>query len=186
MKTIMKTIFKTTTLLLLLVNSCVYGQRGIGTNTPNASAILELASTTKGFLLPRLTSAQRDAISPVAAGLTVYCTDCGNGQISVYNGASWSFPNLVPGAPTIDTVTAGSGQATVAYTAPTDNGGIVITRYTAISNPVGFTGTLFQAGSGTITVEGLSSGTDYTFTVTATNAKGTGPASDPSNSVTPL
>lgn len=97
------------------------------------------------------------------------------------------WPPLVPGAPTIGTATAtGSARATVSFTAPASNGGSVITSYTATSSPGGITGTLNQAGSGTITVTGLTTGTSYTFTVTATNAVGTGPASAASNSVTPV
>lgn len=91
----------------------------------------------------------------------------------------------VPGAPTIGTATAtGQTTATVAYTAPASNGGSVITSYTATSSPSGGTGTLSQAGSGTISVTGLTASTSYTFTVTATNAIGTGPASAASNSIT--
>jgi hypothetical protein len=74
--------------------------------------------------------------------------------------------------------------ATVAFTAPVDNGGSVITSYTATSTPDSVTGTLSQAGSGTITVTGLSPSTSYTFTVTATNAIGTSAASAASNSIT--
>jgi hypothetical protein len=93
----------------------------------------------------------------------------------------------VPGAPTIGTATATGGTtATVAYTAPANNGGSVITSYTATSSPSGITGTLSQAGSGTITVTGLTANTAYTFTVTATNAVGTSAASAASNSITTL
>lgn len=48
---------------------------GIGTTTPNASAQLEIASTTKGLLLPRMTSVQRTAIAGPVAGLIVFDTD---------------------------------------------------------------------------------------------------------------
>ena len=93
----------------------------------------------------------------------------------------------VPGAPTIGTATqTGPTTATVVYTAPASDGGTAITSYTATSSPAGGTGTLSQAGSGTITVTGLTTNTSYTFTVTATNAVGTGPSSAASNSVTPI
>jgi uncharacterized protein (TIGR02145 family) len=74
----------------------------------------------------------------------------------------------------------------VAFTAPVSNGGSVITSYTATSSPGGFSGTLNQAGSGTITVTGLTPGTSYTFTVVATNAAGNSVASSPSGAVTPF
>lgn len=91
----------------------------------------------------------------------------------------------VPGAPTIGTATqTGATTATVVYTAPASDGGTAITSYTATSSPSGGTGTLSQAGSGTITVTGLTGGTSYTFTVTATNAVGTSAASAASNSIT--
>jgi hypothetical protein len=94
-------------------------------------------------------------------------------------------PITVPGAPVIGAALPGAGQATVSFTAPASNGGSVITSYTATSNPGGFTGTVNQAGSGSIVVTGLTNGTAYTFTVTATNEAGTGTASAASNSVTP-
>jgi hypothetical protein len=86
----------------------------------------------------------------------------------------------VPGAPTDVTAVAGNGQAMVSFTAPASNGS-PITRYTVTSNPGGITAT---GTASPIIVTGLSNGTAYTFTVTATNAVGTGPASAPSNSVT--
>jgi len=51
------------------------GNVGIGTNSPNATAILDLNSTTKTFLPPRMTEAQRDAISSPGVGSVVFNTD---------------------------------------------------------------------------------------------------------------
>lgn len=67
-------------------------QQGIGTETPNASAALDISSTTQGFLLPRLTYAQENAISNPVAGLVIWCSDCGQplGEIDVYNGTAWT------------------------------------------------------------------------------------------------
>jgi hypothetical protein len=70
----------------------------------------------------------------------------------------------------------------VTFAAPTSDGGSAITGYTATSSPGGFTGT---GTASPITVTGLPALIAYTFTVTATNVIGTGPASSASNSVTP-
>jgi hypothetical protein len=91
------------------------------------------------------------------------------------------------GAPTIGTATAtGTTTATVSFIAPTSNGGSTILSYTATSNPGNITATVTQAGSGTISVTGLSPSTSYTFTVTALNSVGASSASTASNSITTL
>lgn len=89
----------------------------------------------------------------------------------------------VPQAPTIGTATdLGTGTSvSVAFTANA-TGGSAITGFTATSSPGSITGT---GGSSPITVNGLTAGTAYTFTVTATNANGTSAPSAASNSVTP-
>jgi uncharacterized protein (TIGR02145 family) len=116
-----------------------------------------------------------------AYAFTVTATNAnGIGQAS--SASNSVTPSTVPGAPTIGTATAGNAQATVTFTAPVSNGGSAITGYTATSSPGGFTGT---STASPITVTGLTNGTAYSFTVTATNANGTGPASSASNSVTP-
>jgi hypothetical protein len=90
----------------------------------------------------------------------------------------------VPGAPTNASATAGSQQASVSFTAPSDLGiPASITGYRVTSSPGGFTAT---GASSPITVTGLTNGTAYTFTVEAQNAAGYGPASSASNSVTPF
>jgi len=94
----------------------------------------------------------------------------------------WPIPSRIPGAPTIGTAVALNASANVAFTAPADLGIPATVTYTATSSPGGFTGT---GASSPVTVSGLTNGTSYTFTVTATNSFGTGPASAASNSVSP-
>jgi uncharacterized protein (TIGR02145 family) len=66
------------------------GNVGIGTSTPNASSQLDISSTTKGFLPPRMTASQRQAIANPAAGLMIWCTNSGTiGEWQGYNGYSW-------------------------------------------------------------------------------------------------
>jgi hypothetical protein len=76
---------------LLVVISFVNAQIGMGTTTPAASAALDVSSTTKGLLPPRMTEAQRSAIASPDTGLLVYCTDCGTngGEPQFYNGIAW-------------------------------------------------------------------------------------------------
>jgi len=102
---------------------------------------------------------------------------------SASNSVTPVAPSTAPGAPTIGTAYAGTAQAVVTFTAPVSNGGSPITGYTVTSVPGGLTAT---GTASPITVTGLTNGTAYTFTVTATNAISTGVASSASNSVTPL
>jgi hypothetical protein len=87
-----------------------------------------------------------------------------------------------PGAPRTVKAVAGNGAATVSFALPASNGGSAINSYRVTASPGGATA---SGISSPITVSGLTNGTTYTFTVKATNAHGTGPASVPSNAVTP-
>lgn len=78
---------------------------GIGTSTPNSSAILDITSTNKGLLIPRMTTAQRTAIATPAKGLMVFDTD--NNSFWYYNGSAW----------TAITGTGGSGSLSLPYSA---------------------------------------------------------------------
>lgn len=85
----MKTIF---TLCFVFMVSFIYGQNGnvgIGTATPNASAMLDVSSTAKGMLIPRMTTAQKNAIASPASGLLIYQTDSTTG-FYYYSGSTWS------------------------------------------------------------------------------------------------
>lgn len=76
---------KTFLTILVLVYSLGQAQIGIGTTTPNASAILDITSTSKGLLLPRLTTAQRDAIASPVSGLMVFNTT--TNKVNIFVGA---------------------------------------------------------------------------------------------------
>lgn len=77
-----------TLLLAAALPTLALAQVGVGTSTPDASAALEVASTTKGFLPPRMTAAQRGSINQPAIGLMVYQTD-GTAGVYVYDGSNW-------------------------------------------------------------------------------------------------
>jgi len=73
---------------------------GIGTNTPHPSAALEVNSTNSGFLPPRMTFAQRNAIVNPTQGLIIYCTDCdSSGQPQFFNGTKWC--NMLGGSASV-------------------------------------------------------------------------------------
>lgn len=83
-------------LTCILLSTTAFSQVGIGTVNPDASAVLDITSTTQGLLPPRMTAAQREAIATPAQGLMMYCTNCGtNGEAQIYNGTAWV--NLVGG-----------------------------------------------------------------------------------------
>lgn len=74
------------TLFLLFAMLHGFAQVGVGTDNPNQSSALDVESTTKGFLPPRLTQVQLLAITSPAEGLLVYCTDCSTKGIYVFDG----------------------------------------------------------------------------------------------------
>lgn len=92
-------------ILVLLLPISTYAQTGIGTTTPDASAQLEVSSTTKGFLPPRMTAEQRDAIIDPADGLVIFQINGDSGlyvrvsgawvKINISNGSDnyWSLDN---------------------------------------------------------------------------------------------
>jgi hypothetical protein len=78
-----------TLLAAVLLTATTYAQVGINNENPDASAALDITSTTGGLLVPRMTETQRDAIIPAATGLMIYQTD-GTVGFYYYNGSSWA------------------------------------------------------------------------------------------------
>lgn len=152
-----------------------------------------LSATADSGLTPVFTSATTGVCTITSGGgltfvatgtCTINANEAGNGTYLPAAQVSRSFTvnAVVPGAPTASTATAGNTQATVTFTPPVSNGGAAITGYTLTASPGGATTT--GAGS-PITMTGLTNGTSYTFTVSATNSVGTGAPSAASNAVTP-
>lgn len=78
---------------VLLLPSFVFSQVGVGTTNPDASSILDITSTNGGVLMPRMTTAQRDAIVNPARGLIVYNSDTNTLNINAGSAATplWSI-----------------------------------------------------------------------------------------------
>lgn len=172
--------------------STIYEQSSLNTSVsatdPDGTSIVYSSSNLPGWInlnssTGTLTGTSPDLASDTTYSFDILASDGVNSSTRSFNVVANIFS--VPSAPTIGTVTISGTTATVPFTAPTSNGGQTITSYTATSSPGGLTGTLNQSGSGSITVSGLSNGTAYTFTVTATNSVGTSQPSATSNSVTP-
>ena len=107
----------------------------------------------------------------------------GNGPVSVATSAVTIL--AVPNAPTAVSAVAGVNSASVSWTAPAEDGGSAITGYTVTSSPGGLTCLPQNLETLSCYLNGLTNGTDYTFTVVAINAIGTSAASVASNSVSP-
>jgi hypothetical protein len=117
--------------------------------------------------------AGRVMTAPWTATFTVPATGGGGG----------TPPPGVPAAPSGVRASAGEHSATVSWTAPAANGS-PITGYLVTVDPSGRQIAVAPDVS-SLLIDGLTPGTRYTFTVAATNAVGTGPASDPTPGVTP-
>jgi RHS repeat-associated protein len=90
-----------------------------------------------------------------------------------------------PGAPTNVPAQAGAAQASVSWKPPSDTGSAPLTGYVVTASPGGRTVEAAPDATGAV-VNGLDPGIAYTFTVTASNKIGAGPASKPSLPVTPV
>jgi hypothetical protein len=143
------------------------------TYTPSGGAPTSVAtgSTAPSFTLGSLTNG-------TSYGVTVTATNAvGTGPDSAPVNAT---PDAsVPSAPQSVSAVAGDGTATVSFAAPVSDGGSAVTGFTVTAS----TGEVVPAAGSPVVLTGLANGTTRTFTVTASNAKGTSPASAASNPV---
>jgi uncharacterized protein (TIGR02145 family) len=155
---------------------------GINTSSPNASAQLDVTSTTKGFLPPRMTTAQRNAITSPAAGLTIYnttvnCLQWWNGTIW-YDGCGNNPPST--GTPTypIGSVFCASGPTVIVDVTNPISGetwmdrNLGATRVATSSTDASSYGDLYQWGRGNDGHQCRTSST--TNTLSSTDQPGNG------------
>lgn len=130
-------------------------QVGVGTSSPTATAQLEVSSTTKGFLPPRMTTGQRDAIGSPAVGLIIY--NITNGRLEIRSSSEWltlvtltgteTMTNKTLTSPTLTTPTLGVATATsinkVAITAPSSSATLTIANGKTLTanNSISLSGT---------------------------------------------
>jgi len=108
-------------ILFLLFNTfAFYGQVGIGTASPDSSAMLEIKADDQGILLPKITAAQKTAIVSPATGLIIYQTDGASG-FWYYNGSAWVAINAAGWK-----LTGDSGTSTSNFLGTTDNKDLVV------------------------------------------------------------
>ena len=130
----------------------------------SASAVLEASSTTQGFLPPRMTEAERNAISSAVAGLVVWCSNCGsNGELQVYNGTTWR--NMIGGTAAVAPYTIGQAALggkiayilqswDLGYDANVPHGLVATTADISTSAEWGCHGTTISGADGTATGTG--------------------------------
>jgi hypothetical protein len=83
--------------LIITLSLNAFAQVGVNTTNPDPSAILDVESTTSGFLPPRMTEIQMNDINSPAEGLIVYCTDCFSNGLQSFDGVKWqSIGNITP------------------------------------------------------------------------------------------
>ena len=184
----MKKLFSFLTFTFLLLNFEFTSAQnvGIGTNSPQAA--LDVSSTTNGFLPPRMTFAQRNAIVNPAAGLIVYCSDCANGEMQYYNGTNWikmsidigSVPFVAPTVTTAVIISITNTTAICGGSITADGGSTVTSRgvvwSTSPSPTIALTTkTVDGSGTGSFTssITGLTANTTYYVRAYATNSVGT-------------
>jgi uncharacterized repeat protein (TIGR01451 family) len=113
------------------------------------------------------------------------CNASGCSPFSIPSGLVTPQVLTVPGTPTGLVASNGNGSAALAWTAPANIGGTLITSYTVTATPGALKLTVPASQTG-VNFTGLTNGTTYSFTVHATNAVGSGAESLPSNAVTPV
>lgn len=149
-------------LSFLLCSLTIQAQNaGIGTTTPDPSAQLDISSTTRGLLIPRMTMAQRNAIASPATGLLIFQTDDVVG-FYFYTGSSWTHLTPISNNSWLLTGNAGTDPL-VNFVGTTDNKPLLFKINNIRSGFLGYGNVFWGKGSGVNNINGYSNvaiGTD--------------------------
>jgi hypothetical protein len=128
----------------------------VGTTTDVASSKVTISSTTQGFLPPRMTNAQRTAISSPAVGLIVYCTDATEGLYQYINNAWVNLTGVVTNRQTASyTLALGDSNDLVEMNVATANN-LTVPLNSSVAFPIGTKIDVAQYGAGQTTVVATS------------------------------
>lgn len=168
-------------LFLFLFNlATLQAQIGIGTITPNNSALLDVYSTNKGILTPRMTTQQRSAIASPAVGLYIYNLDLN--CFEYYDGSNWANIcniNSLITPPSNVTAVATDGGATISFDTNTTATDVMYAVYSS-------SGELLATSSGSpVVLSGLPNGVANSFSVVTVSNTGISAGSIPSATVQP-
>jgi uncharacterized protein (TIGR02145 family) len=169
--------------LLLLNNSLLFSQVSINADgsKPDNSAMLDVKSSDRGLLMPRLSTIERDRIVAPATGLLIYNTT--SNQFNFYNGTAWyQLLSILQESPAIYTTNALNIAETTASSGgnvTSDGGEVVIARgvcWSTTENPtITDSKTTDGTGIGSFSsdIAGLTANTTYYVRAYATNSVGT-------------
>ena len=101
----------------ILTGATVNGKVIVGSlSATTSSAVLEVSSTTQGFLPPRLTYYQRTQIESPVAGLIIWCSNCNvSGELQVFNGSDWTNASGGTSSPTLSLSIGDSYQGGIVF-----------------------------------------------------------------------
>lgn len=157
------------TLAISIVSNPAHGTA----NLTNAASGAFTYTPTSGFTgSDSFTFKATDSASNVSNTATESVT------VNAGSGGGGGSGNTAPGAPTLTSVTAGSGSIELVFSAPSSDGGVSITGYTATCTAAGNTDFSASGTASPITVTGMNGGVTRSCTVAAVNSVGTGTASN--------
>ena len=155
-----------TLLAAVVLTASTYAQVVVGTTTPDASSALDITSTTGGLLVPRMTAAERDAIT-ATQGLIIFCSDCasGEGELQIKLTSSWK--NITGGDVNDPLAIGDTHQGGIVFYLDGNGGGLIATpsdqyaTWGCYVQTIG--GTSSAVGTGAANTTAIVSGCSETF-----------------------